>query len=236
LISTPENSAPSSFFAKHSVKLTDNPFRVGKSLSFSNQTGFRVTRFQNDSGKEFDSKQTLPMRRKNMKVSRFFLVFLALVLVSATSSAEIFKWVDENGVVHFSDAPTESISETGEKEDVSAPDPNPEDNSPPAAEPRAIILDPNFFDPLDESEEDPVAVKAPSVEIYETSWCGYCKKAKNFFRSRGIKFKTYDIEKDQNAARRMMTLTRRRAVPFVVINGQPIQGYSVQAYEHALRN
>ncbi len=170
-----------------------------------------------------------------MKVPGFFLAFLVLVLVSGTSSAEIFRWVDEKGVVHFSDAPTESISETSEEEEVSSPDPNPEDNSRPATETRTITLDPDFFDLLDESEEEPAAVNAPAVEIYETSWCGYCKKAKNFFRSRGIKFKTYDIEKDNAAARRMMALTRRRAVPFVVINGQPIQGYSEQAYEQALR-
>ena len=171
-----------------------------------------------------------------MKVPGFFLAFLVLVLVSGTPSAEIFRWVDEKGVVHFSDAPTESISETSEEEEVSSPDPNPEDNSRPAAETRTITLDPDFFDLLDESEEEPAAVNAPAVEIYETSWCGYCKKAKNFFRSRGIKFKTYDIEKDNAAARRMMALTRRRAVPFVVINGQQIQGYSEQAYEQALRN
>ena len=94
----------------------------------------------------------------------------------------------------------------------------------------------NFFDILDESKEDPVTVSAPIVEIYETSWCGYCKKAKNFFRSRGIKFKAYDVEKDKAAAHRMMALTRRRAVPFVVINGHQIQGYSEQAYTQALRN
>ncbi|MEE9495649.1 MAG: glutaredoxin domain-containing protein [Desulfobacterales bacterium] len=182
-----------------------------------------------------------------MKVSGVFLVFLALVLVIGTSSAEIYRWVDEKGVVHFSDSPTQSVSEASVKEnvsspdpnpekEVSSPDPNPEDNSPPTTETRNITLDPNFFKPLDESRPDPVSVNAPTVEIYETSWCGYCKKAKKFFRSRGIKFKAYNIEKDEDAARRMMTLTRRRAVPFVVINGHPIQGYSEQAYEQALRN
>jgi glutaredoxin len=34
----------------------------------------------------------------------------------------------------------------------------------------------------------------------------------------------------------MMTMTNRRAVPFVVINGQGIQGYSEQAYALALQN
>ena len=170
-----------------------------------------------------------------MKVPGFFLAFLALVLISGASSAEIYKWVDERGVVHFSDSPTQSVSEAGVKKKASSPKPNPEDNSPPAAQTRTITLDPDFFKPLDEGRPDRVSVNAPTVEIYETSWCGYCKKAKKFFRSRGIKFKAYDIEKDTDAARRMMALTKRRAVPLVVINGQTIQGYSKQAYEQALR-
>jgi glutaredoxin-like YruB-family protein len=173
-----------------------------------------------------------------VKVPGFFLAFFVLVLTIGTSSAEIYKWVDENGVVHFSDSPTEIIPESNEEEEeeVASPDPRPEDNSPPTAEIQNATLDANFFDLLDESRQAPVTVNAPTVEIYETSWCGYCKKAKRFFRSRGIEFSAYDIEKDKDAARRMMALTKRRAVPFVVINGHQIQGYSEQAYELALRN
>lgn len=97
-------------------------------------------------------------------------------------------------------------------------------------------LSPDFFNILNETQGDAVAVNTPTVEIYETSWCVYCKKAKNFFRSRGIDFVTYDIEKDPQAARRMRSLTKRRAVPFVVINGQGISGYAVAEYERALQN
>ena len=171
-----------------------------------------------------------------MKISGFFLAFFSLVLVAATSSAQIYKWVDEKGVVHFSDSPTQSASEAGVKEEISSPDPNSENNSPPTTGTQKITLDPDFFKLLDESKPTPVKVDAPTVEVYETSWCGYCKKAKKFFRSRGIKFKAYDIEKDKGAANRMMALTKRRAVPFVVINGHTIHGYNVQAYEAALRN
>ena len=171
-----------------------------------------------------------------MKIYGFLLAFFVAVLFMGTSSAEIYKWVDENGVVHFSDSPTESVSESSTEAEDSSPNPNPEDTSPPTAENRNIILDPDFFKPLDESRPDPVNLDAPTVEIYETSWCGYCKKAKRFFRLRGIKFKAYNIERDAGAARRMMSLTNRRAVPFVVINGHAIQGYSERAYELALRN
>ena len=40
------------------------------------------------------------------------------------------------------------------------------------------------------------AAKKGAVELYITSWCPYCKKAIEYFESRGIKYKAYDIEKD----------------------------------------
>jgi len=74
----------------------------------------------------------------------------------------------------------------------------------------------------------------PSVELYSTSWCGYCQKARLFFRKKGIKFVEYDIEKDQNAAYRKKQLDSGRGVPFAVINGQKISGYSEARYLQAL--
>jgi glutaredoxin-like YruB-family protein len=171
-----------------------------------------------------------------MKVYRLLAVFFVLILASTTFSVEIYKWVDDKGVVHFSDRPPSDRPETIEEEKASSSDSNPQDNSPPAIEDRNSALDPDFFDILDQSPEASEALEEPTVELYVTSWCVYCKKAKQFFRSKGIKFAAYDIEKDKNAARRMRTLTPNRAVPFVVINGHGIQGYSKEAYEAALKN
>ena len=72
------------------------------------------------------------------------------------------------------------------------------------------------------------------VELYVTSWCPYCKQATQFFRSRGIPFTVYDIEKDKGAAQRKNQLDSRRGVPFALINGQAIHGFSAEAYERAL--
>jgi glutaredoxin len=72
------------------------------------------------------------------------------------------------------------------------------------------------------------------VELYVTSWCPYCKQAKQYFRSRDIPFTAYDIEKDGRAARRKAELDTRGGVPFAVINGQKIYGFSPEAYEKAL--
>jgi glutaredoxin len=77
---------------------------------------------------------------------------------------------------------------------------------------------------------------APKVELYVTSWCPWCKKAVEFFRSRGIPFTEYDVEKDQAAARRHRELAGGRSgVPFAVVNGQRIHGYAPEEYEMALQ-
>jgi glutaredoxin-like YruB-family protein len=80
-----------------------------------------------------------------------------------------------------------------------------------------------------------LALAAPKVELYTTSWCPYCQKARDFFRSRGIAFTEYDVEKDKEAALRKKKLDNRNGVPFVVIDGRTVHGYSDAAYEAALR-
>ena len=171
-----------------------------------------------------------------MRIYRLLVVFSVLVLTSATASAEIYKWVDDKGIVHFSDTPPPDSSEATEEEETSSSDSNSQNNSPPAVQSQNAALKPDFFDILNKSPEAPEALKQPSVELYVTSWCAYCSKAKQFFRSKGIEFAVYDIEKDKNAARRMRALTPNRAVPFAVINGHEIQGYSEEAYQAALQN
>jgi glutaredoxin-like YruB-family protein len=170
-------------------------------------------------------------------IQKAIIVVSILMLTIGISSAEIYKWVDEDGVTHYSDSPTEIIPESAEDEieEIQTPDPAPADTPPSPDESSQGALRPDFFDSLNDIQDDD-AVDTPTVEIYETSWCVYCKKAKQFFRSKGIDFIAYNIEKDPQAARRMMAMTRRRGVPFVVINGQGISGYSVAAYEQALQN
>ena len=175
-----------------------------------------------------------------MKVKKIILVIFIHIFALGISSAEIYKWVDENGITHYSDSPTENIPGTTEDDEIQSANPAPANTPPLPDQTQKGALDSDFFDILDETQEqetqEEVAENTPTVEIYETSWCGYCKKAKDFFRSRGIDFVTYDIDRDQQARSRMQSLTSRMAVPFVVINGQGIPGYNVAGYEQALQN
>ena len=77
--------------------------------------------------------------------------------------------------------------------------------------------------------------KPPKVELFVTSWCGYCKKAKSYLNKKGISYIAYDIEKDLQAARRKDSLTSRKGVPFALIGDQKITGFSEAAYDRALQ-
>jgi glutaredoxin len=134
------------------------------------------------------------------QLNALFIVFFLILIISGLARAEIYKWVDGNGVVYISDVPPKDVRANAKVESVA-------------------------------SSENRMS---PKVELYTTSWCPYCKNARDFFRSRGIPFTEYDIEKDKAAAARKNKLDKKKGVPFVVINGRGIHGWSAAAYEQAL--
>jgi glutaredoxin 3 len=63
------------------------------------------------------------------------------------------------------------------------------------------------------------------VIIYTTNYCPYCFGAKALLRSKNVEFEEIDVT--DNPARRieMERLSRRRTVPQVFIEGQPVGGF-----------
>jgi glutaredoxin len=165
------------------------------------------------------------------------VVLLLMVMAFSWCSpakADICKGGRANAAVHFRDGQPASIS--------------------PAAQPEAMpgtVSGSNTFSGKDDWESNRLAptilaadyqlVSAanyghPKVQVYLTSWCPWCKKTLEFFRTRGIKVQAYDIERDSSAAKRKRQLDSSRGVPTTVINGQVIHGYSPAAFERALKN
>lgn len=157
---------------------------------------------------------------------------LTIIFPVGRAEAEIYKWVDEGGVLHFQDTPPDGVG-SGEVEVIEV-----EERSAPAvdesaaAEPVAAQVRQEPLPP--DPEPRAVRKKGPGVVLYTTSWCTYCAKARAYLRSRGIPFVDYDVEKDKEAARRRKRLYRKQGVPLAVINGRKILGFSAQAYDRAL--
>ena len=72
------------------------------------------------------------------------------------------------------------------------------------------------------------------VEIYTTSWCPYCKKAKEYLVKKGVAYLDHDIERDKDALRRRDELASDGGVPVAVINGKVIVGFIKEEYDAAL--
>ena len=63
-----------------------------------------------------------------------------------------------------------------------------------------------------------------SVELYTASGCQYSEAAREDLEWRGVEFVEYDVEKDEEARKRMLEITGgNRTVPVIVEEGKPTQ-------------
>jgi len=85
---------------------------------------------------------------------------------------------------------------------------------------------------VDRDVEPPVA----RVQMYMTTWCGYCRRAEALLTAKGIPYEAIDVGGDAAFRHRLLALTGGRTVPQILIDGEPIGGYSeLRALEHAGR-
>jgi len=73
-----------------------------------------------------------------------------------------------------------------------------------------------------------------AVTIYTTPTCGYCKVAKEFFRTQHIPYTEYDVARDQRRADEMVRKSHQMGVPVIDVNGKIIVGFNKPEIEKAL--
>ena len=62
------------------------------------------------------------------------------------------------------------------------------------------------------------------IELYTTAGCPYSEAAREDLEWRGVEVVEFDVEKDEEARRRMLELTGgTRTVPVIVEEGKPLQ-------------
>ncbi len=74
-----------------------------------------------------------------------------------------------------------------------------------------------------------------AINLYTTPSCGYCVKAKDFFRKNGIKFNEYNVASDLRKLDEMKRKSGQQGVPVIDINGKIIIGFNQPEVEKALR-
>jgi glutaredoxin len=80
----------------------------------------------------------------------------------------------------------------------------------------------------DASGHRDMASARPKVEVFMTSWCGYCRKMIQFLKEKGIPYSAYDIEAD-SAAAKVYDDMGVRGVPIVRIGTHIVHGYDPES-------
>jgi glutaredoxin 3 len=67
-------------------------------------------------------------------------------------------------------------------------------------------------------------VSLPSVSIYVTDWCPYCRRAKNLLSSKGLTFTEINVEDEAKFRQEMISRSGRRTVPQIFFGEKHVGG------------
>jgi glutaredoxin len=140
-----------------------------------------------------------------------------LVAAAAPLSADMYKWTDENGKVHYSDSP------------------------PPGKKAKKLDLKVNSISGPPVISAFPATAKpatstaaAAKVTLYTTTWCGYCKRAKAYMQARGTPFREIDVEATEQGQAEFRAIGGR-GVPVILVGSQRMDGYSQESLDAILK-
>jgi len=148
------------------------------------------------------------------------IIALMLIAVPSPAVAEIYRFTDSKGEIHFVDdiskVPKKYRKQLGvdrKSGDISIIDATPVPVSRRTEEPRPARKE---------------MYGNTNVEVFLSPQCGYCKKMLRFLNERGIPYTAYDINTDVNAARTYRELGGT-GVPLVRIGSNLVHGYNPEA-------
>lgn len=127
---------------------------------------------------------------------KILILLTSILLLPLNAYSEAYKWINGSGQAYYGDSKHKSLK--------SKP-----------------------VDLKDNSYAAPVfAAESPEqLHMYATSWCGYCKKARRYFRQNDIPYREYDIERDSKAKARYNKLGGN-GVPLILYGKKRMTGFS----------
>ena len=74
------------------------------------------------------------------------------------------------------------------------------------------------------------------VIVYSTTWCGFCKAAKQYFDQKKVAYDEIDVEQDMDAAKQIVEETGQMGVPVIRIGSHVIVGFDRTSIDAALKD
>lgn len=142
---------------------------------------------------------------------------IAFVCVLAASSAlqaqtNVYRWVDKDGKVHFTDAPPPAdAKESSSKRMGGAPG------------------DPQL--PFATQE----AIRKNPATLFVSTGCGdFCAKARGLLARRGVPYTERNAQTNPEAAEQVKTLVGALQVPVLLLGQKPVKGFDEDQWNTAL--
>ncbi|NNJ65293.1 MAG: glutaredoxin family protein [Xanthomonadales bacterium] len=133
-------------------------------------------------------------------------------------AAEVYKWTDENGIVHYSDQKPDDQEYTELEFSVSTYE----------------SVSYGTVSTPEKATRPAKSARKKRVVMFSASWCGVCKKARKYFRKKKIRFTEYDIEKSTRGKRLYRDLDAT-GVPVILVGKQRMNGFTESGFERIYR-
>lgn len=167
-------------------------------------------------GRDDGPARTGPARMTHGDRMARLLSLLLLLALSAAAGADIYKWRDANGGIHFGDDAGRQPAATAEK----------------------VTVRVNTYTHVSYEKLKAAVARRPGAErqvtLYGTSWCGYCKRARAWLSARNIRFADLDIETDP-AAKAQFDSLHAHGVPVVLVDDTRINGFDEDTYARLIK-
>lgn len=165
------------------------------------------------------------------------LVISGILSIASLSFADVFRYTDGTGKTHYVDSldkiPEKFRTQAEAKKPLpqisKVPASNMPDNQVPAGETKTSKTTAT-------AEVTKQRIAGPKVEVFITSWCGYCRALEQQMKIMGIPYKRYDIEKDVVGRRLYQSIGGDGSVPWTKVGNTVIPGYEPDGIYAAYKN
>jgi glutaredoxin len=155
-----------------------------------------------------------------MRLPAALALFATLAVLAAP--AEVYKWTDSNGKVHYGDSPPDTV--ITEKLDLKV---NSYEGPAQVTDWSKIIRD--------KSKASKASAPPSGIVMYSTSWCPHCKRARAYFAKRGVSYQDIDVEASASGQLAFSELGGG-GVPLILVNGKAMRGFDQAAMDRLLAN
>lgn len=135
------------------------------------------------------------------------IVALSLLLCVSSAGAQVYKWTDNKGVVHYSDKPHAGAGALAA----------PSSEAPGPALPYELAQ----------------AAKRHPVTLYTTAGCGICDQGRAYLKARGIPFLEKTVDSDADAAK-LKEAGGNGQLPLLLVGRSKLTGFEQDSWGGAL--